>query len=215
MSAFTKDGLFAILCLHAFQKCSLVWNPKSFLAWYSSPFHFPFQGGLPFLFLNQLLPKWSTHAPHPSTLTFFGLFSYIISLNHKCSLCFPAFSEILSLEISSVPLRTFSLPLSNSLSSCFLYHSFSIHQTPSSVDVCVFSNDCVLPPQMNYKHHVLFIAASCLGPCTEFALNKCLFLLLMMKNKCFGNSEASDLPNPPTIYVIVPSNIGKQCLFHQ
>ena len=67
---------------------------------------------------------------------------------------------------------------------------------------------------MNYKHHVLFITASCLGPCRELALNKCVLLLLMMKNKCFGNSEASDMPNPPTLCVI-SSTVGKQCPLHQ
>lgn len=128
---------------------------------------------------------------------------------------FSAPSKILSLETSPGHLRrTFTLPLPNSFSSCF-FTTHSAFTKYHLVLTFVFFQMTVLPPLMNYKHHVLFIAASCLGPCTELALNKCLLLLLMMKNKCFGNSEASDMPNPPTLYVIISSTGGKQCLFHQ
>lgn len=35
------------------------------------------------------------------------------------------------------------------------------------------------------------------------------------ENKYFGNSEASDMRNPPILYVIDSSTVGKQRLFHQ
>lgn len=113
------------------------------------------------------------------------------------------------------PSQNFPSPTFKLLELLFLYHSVSIHLIPPCVADCVFFKRlCLNLPRWNYKHHVLFITASCLGPCTELALNKCLLLLSMMKSKSFGNSEPSDLPKPPTLCVM-SFTVGKQCTFHQ
>lgn len=193
-------------------------RPKSSLAWYFSPVHVPAppQGGFPFLLLRRLsLPaKMICPCPQPRHPTLSQPYSPTSAVPTINALCFSVPSKIPSLGTPGPLRRTSALPRANSWRPRF--------STPRSafakyhlVLTFVFSQTTVSPPPTNYKHHVSFIAASCLGPCTELALNKCLLLLLMMKNKCFGNSEASDVPNPPTLHVIISSTGGKQCLFHQ
>lgn len=106
--------------LHVIQKCSQVWSPKAFLAWLSSPILFSFPGWSSILFQKSTQGKM-IYSLNQVALHYLGsIFSYIICLNHECSLCFSAPSAILFPVITTDHFgRTFSLPLSNSLSSCF------------------------------------------------------------------------------------------------
>lgn len=190
------------------------WSPESFLTWYSSPILFSFPVWFSIPFPKSALSSCQTDLLMPlNHAAFYSLdsaFPYIICPNHKCSLCFSAPSETLSLETS--PSISEELSISYFQTLWALVSLPLIQHSPNTTlccRLCFFKWPC-----LTYKPHILFIAASSLGPCTELALNKYLLLLLMMKNKCFGNSEASDMPTPPTLCVI-SSTVGKQCPFRQ
>lgn len=154
MTAFTKDVLFPVLCCMCHTKIfpvsswPIVQSPKPFLAWYFSPlpFSLPRVGSHSFSLVNSLfLPDDLPMPPTKPSYILSALLPYIICLNHKCSLLFCTIWDPVSRNFPWTP-QNFRSPTSKLFELLFLYHSFSIDQIPSCVDICVFSNDCLTSP---------------------------------------------------------------------
>lgn len=138
-------------------------------------FYFPFQCDSQAPFLNRLsTPPKLAHSCSHLAKSLYSLASvyfptlFVSSVNVPP---FPTFPDPFSSNLLWPPQVNVCSSPSGSVSSCLS----PIHAVSTKYHLSVlFSNTCVLPPRMNYRHHILFILASCHGPDTGLALNNCL-----------------------------------------